>query len=768
MDNIECEHCGGTDFYKEAGFFFCKGCQVQSQEVQEYVFDEFTAETKTKTRKVQSEKSEKVDNKITSWECYNHILLGLTEELINLGAHRKFKSVVRILWLRYLEKMKVFTLGQNQLPKLQAVSNAIDAEIVYGKLAKRKRKRRQSSSSEVDLTTLDSSSLKQERIRRKRALIKAQYEDLSQKSQGTPSLHNETLASLQSSEKSSKSKPLAYNIYASRELKRIQRTRYHWRKHIVDFERNLKCHRVSYRRISHRYRQSPYILSLNKLYSILYLALLIVKDKIQLGDLLRFIKEGKLSFNCYSHFFPENFADKRLNFRNFKKNSVFANTPFRVITSEMSVFLDVDYYVVCPDLVELSERYCKELNLPREICTCVKNLLTRADVRMSFRKRVNKVPNYEGRVLSIILFVVKLLFGLDDVTEIHLGTYADILNRSDLIKPRMFNVVEWLKHIEYRDWVMTEEHFPTNFNKSCEPKINLALGVLGKKEYPAEVKINANKDNYKQLLSKLKSELDEPDTLELPVTFTPFFDFVKLLPKSKYMDILSKDFSGDSLDHILKPSRFLEILNDQLVVVHGGANDDWVFEKLVCNDQKRRHELKEKRRLVTVKLSFDCRSERENHQLEENNDCEHYKDNFYAANEASFLRNMHVLSKNNPKYRPDLDFDAIRNSLDASREEYPNHYNPYERFWMRTKLRLELQSQQECKKFLETFPYNFRVVFKECQRIAQQNEQELLVEYQMTELHLVHLANYGKKTHKQTVIKDKLISNYLQNCTHLW
>ena len=125
MDNIECEHCGGTDFYKEAGFFFCKGCQVQSQEVQEYVFDDFTAETKTKTRKVQSEKSEKVDNKITSWECYNHILLGLTEELINLGANRKFKSVVRILWLRYLEKVKVFTLGQNQLPKLQAVSNAM-------------------------------------------------------------------------------------------------------------------------------------------------------------------------------------------------------------------------------------------------------------------------------------------------------------------------------------------------------------------------------------------------------------------------------------------------------------------------------------------------------------------------------------------------------------------------------------------------------------------------------------------------------------------
>lgn len=121
MQNIVCEHCGGDDFYKEAGFYFCSGCQIQSQEVQEYVYDDYNVDTRQKV--IKSDKTAKTDNKITSWECYNYILLGLTNELINLGADKRLKPVVRILWLRYLEKLQVFKLGQNELPKLQAVSS---------------------------------------------------------------------------------------------------------------------------------------------------------------------------------------------------------------------------------------------------------------------------------------------------------------------------------------------------------------------------------------------------------------------------------------------------------------------------------------------------------------------------------------------------------------------------------------------------------------------------------------------------------------------
>lgn len=127
---MECNNCGGTDFYKEAGFFYCKECQIQSQDIQEHVFQDNVGEEgeqrqlQTKTsRKIQKDKNINED-KITSWEAYNYIILGLTEELINLGADRKLKQVVKILWLKYLEKLQVFKRGSNVLPKLQAVASA--------------------------------------------------------------------------------------------------------------------------------------------------------------------------------------------------------------------------------------------------------------------------------------------------------------------------------------------------------------------------------------------------------------------------------------------------------------------------------------------------------------------------------------------------------------------------------------------------------------------------------------------------------------------
>lgn len=130
MPEIVCDHCGGTDFYKEVGFYYCSGCQIQSQDIQEYAHDiEYTrttdAQGRKKGRKVHSDKTPKADNKITSWECYNYILLGLTEELINLGANKEIKPIVRILWLRYLEKMEVFKRGENALPKLQGVNSEL-------------------------------------------------------------------------------------------------------------------------------------------------------------------------------------------------------------------------------------------------------------------------------------------------------------------------------------------------------------------------------------------------------------------------------------------------------------------------------------------------------------------------------------------------------------------------------------------------------------------------------------------------------------------
>lgn len=116
--DVTCTLCGGKDFYVETGLYYCKECQTQSQEVREVVIDAPEGPT-VKTKKIKQKK--KTDNLVTSWECYNHILLGLVNELIAIGAKRELKPVAKWLWFKYLEKCEVISRNNDGLPKLSAV-----------------------------------------------------------------------------------------------------------------------------------------------------------------------------------------------------------------------------------------------------------------------------------------------------------------------------------------------------------------------------------------------------------------------------------------------------------------------------------------------------------------------------------------------------------------------------------------------------------------------------------------------------------------------
>lgn len=116
--DITCKLCGGKEFHVETGFYYCKECQTQSQEVREVV-EETTEGQTAKTKKIKQKK--KTEHLVTSWECYNHILLGLVNELITIGAKKELKTVARLLWFKYLEKCEVISRNNDGLPKLSAV-----------------------------------------------------------------------------------------------------------------------------------------------------------------------------------------------------------------------------------------------------------------------------------------------------------------------------------------------------------------------------------------------------------------------------------------------------------------------------------------------------------------------------------------------------------------------------------------------------------------------------------------------------------------------
>lgn len=56
----------------------------------------------------------------TSWELYNFVLIGLTNELIELGVSPTIKLTVLQLWATYLGKIEVafISIKKRCLPKL--------------------------------------------------------------------------------------------------------------------------------------------------------------------------------------------------------------------------------------------------------------------------------------------------------------------------------------------------------------------------------------------------------------------------------------------------------------------------------------------------------------------------------------------------------------------------------------------------------------------------------------------------------------------------
>lgn len=60
--------------------------------------------------------------KLLSWECFNLILLGLTKEMIELGAKPCLKVAVLQLWVQYLQSIDAAFISKKskKLPRLNS------------------------------------------------------------------------------------------------------------------------------------------------------------------------------------------------------------------------------------------------------------------------------------------------------------------------------------------------------------------------------------------------------------------------------------------------------------------------------------------------------------------------------------------------------------------------------------------------------------------------------------------------------------------------
>ncbi|KAK2584219.1 hypothetical protein KPH14_006637 [Odynerus spinipes] len=470
-----CRICGGTDFFKDAGFYYCETCQTQNEDVREEVLD-MRVDTSTRLRRVTVKKSKVKrhgeDLGWTTWELYNFVLIGLTDELIELGASSNVKLTVLQLWAAYLGKIEVaFTsMTKKDVPKLSRKYNKKDAEIIYGKVQMQKKTSRRSRSVNSSNTSVVSGYQSDGTSSRmfhksKKLMVKAEYDRYLQSqassendavstfSQSGYSTRSEIGGSLEKEEK------IYFNKSAKQETRKI--------KELSKKLLALKRDKFEETYVTSQYRGGPQVITVMKLWAIVYLALRIHDEPIHLGDMLRYAREGYMSYYRLDHLLPPEvkLSQKDVNF--LSQNTEITHKGMRRIAANMATFIGIQK-INSTNILSLISRYCQELALPRGILLYAERLIALSPPTMMFDSKKSYIPNYEARAMAYIIVVLKVLFGLDGVTERAISKTAEHINTLNFHFHMCKNFVQNIAATKLI--VMSIERCHYQNNKCCRKK----------------------------------------------------------------------------------------------------------------------------------------------------------------------------------------------------------------------------------------------------------------------------------------------------------
>lgn len=399
------------------------------------------------------------------------------------------------------------------------------------------------------------------------------------------------------------------------------------------------------RKVKSEFYNRKSITSIFNLYVLLFLGLRMNNDDIQLGDILRWCREGHLSFGTYKHLFPE---DMHFNKQDRFKLSSAAFFSHRSILNTAHNFAKTFHLdgIRSPNLSNLIKRYTEELELPHELCNLVLKIViyaTESKQAQDYRLEDKRFPNYEAIALSYIIIALKMLFGLDGVLENRISTSAvkinKILNASkdfkqfadgkeDLKVKRLFVWKDWTKYIEYRKVCLKQCHYPTRIRLDPEdddcPELFLHHKAKTRKT-PLDGLVKNNTNSIiKSLLQTVEDNTNnvEKQFPNFQFSLTPLASYVEELLNWQYIDtpytdvqinrqILGECFSQYNLSYLVNPEKLQQTLRTykcQLYVYKYVANcnlkvDPGLRDYLKFN----RHESKmSTRQLHETALIIDC------------------------------------------------------------------------------------------------------------------------------------------------------------------
>ncbi|XP_017769592.1 PREDICTED: TATA box-binding protein-associated factor RNA polymerase I subunit B [Nicrophorus vespilloides] len=709
-----CQTCGTSVFRIFEGKSICSVCNT---EVEDFVSRENEIESETRARKIASGTTN--ENRFTSWEFYNRIMLGLTNELIILGADTKLKDVMQRIWFMYLKKKEVVSEDPDALPKLPFNYKNLDAEIIYGL----KKKKRVIDHDKLLLNESNEEDIIRAKKKRFRKLAVNEAFNESQRDEVDWSMMNQTIADLRTDEDKI---PMQVN-QVDYDMLLEHMTKDHLEEHLEDLDNKMTCHNLKLKDIQSCKRFLKSHLSKNILYQLLYIGLMIVKSDIQCGDMLRFIVNGHMSYNNIGHLLTEEMVTSQKNYR-WLRDTTPVKREFLTKCWALVDYIKVREYIPIQNLPALCKRYCKELNLPNEIQRMALNLMAESRPRFNGNSK-----DYEARAMCFIVFTLKMLFSFDSITEYKFSEFADLLDD----KCKMFNIIKWLEFIKCRRKLLAMYHLPTQLAKSTDDiNHNNLIEML---ESCPPVKANTTKtweqSKMLSIIETLKSQINRKRrSPKFEPTLTPLQHYTEQIldtgnvDETYLLNVLQQDFTWFSLDYLTNTEKYAKVkLNMR------NANDNIEFVPILV------------KRVPPTRATVDCMI---------------VDGETPQGQDFRFLNKKPLVAKikknRSAYYMPEMDKMIGKDA--ESFPSYKEHYAPEKRFWLLLGHKID-QKESLAEEYFKNLPYNFRTILEECASMLQTTLSNFCQEYVYFESYICYsfkpertkiLTTHGNKLHFNT------------------
>lgn len=443
---------------------------------------------------------------------------------------------------------------------------------------------------------------------------------------------------------------IEYSRRARRRAK-VRMTRDHLMEHQRDIAKKLKCHK--------KYCENDQI-GRPFVYALLWCALNHIGDDLQLGDMIRYTKESHIKLNNISSLLPAN-VDTKQAVNHFRRSSRDYLQHFAIRRKAFAVAQTIKLRTIkMPDLSKLCARYVKELCLPSIVGEMVNKLLAFYPPQMKKSSKFPAaVPNFEGRAMAYILFVMKLFFGLDDEREQKISKAAQAVNgkmeQLELKHKALFVWSEWVEYIDMRNVILSQCHYPTAMHIDPNAKIPVDLYVdflkrANEDSMCSEKFRKKEMENirvvFEQVLKLHKDTEPKSTSMHFPASLTPFSSYLNqinciesiksqiYIPEFMNVNHESRDFLA-----FLKPINLRRAFNDaghKLDVYQIGQSENVQFVPITFDNG---------RIMENVRFSFGITKDdwiRSMHEHDAEREAENAKTHTMYSEEARAAVDMHL------------------------------------------------------------------------------------------------------------------------------